>query len=321
MRSDPSKMTAPEALAFLARERRTVLLGGVAVILHGMNRSTKTLTSGWTHTPIPICPRANRDLSGSLFVWAAAGSDQRPSVSRDPRYCHLEVQTLHFRLGPSAAQGLGWRETLIPVLRLRLVVAPFRGRAFLLHLPKRLRHVFHRIPNINAHVDRRGLLNCHRDTIAGPGIYLDDLLLVQFILCTEDKSCKVRAVLQVVDDDPIDLRSKRSQDVRQQVMRQRSLPLRALHKYRNRYPDTFIDVDHENFFLIAKKNRAAAACRRHCADLHFDNGLAHVGSLSLGSMWLPATEFCGAARSWHATSTSFVSATRFVVEWPFSCTG
>jgi hypothetical protein len=34
-------MTAPEALAFLARERRTVLLGGAAVILHGMNRSTK----------------------------------------------------------------------------------------------------------------------------------------------------------------------------------------------------------------------------------------------------------------------------------------
>ena len=61
-------MTAPEALAFLARERRTVLLGGVAVILHGMNRSTKTLTSGWTHTPIPICPRANMDFGESLFV-------------------------------------------------------------------------------------------------------------------------------------------------------------------------------------------------------------------------------------------------------------
>ena len=87
------------------------------------------------------------------------------------------------------------RLTIIPVLRLRLVIALFRGRAFLLHLPKRLSHVFHRIPNINAHVDRRGLLNCHRDTIARPCIYLDDLLLVQFILCTEDKSCKVCAVL------------------------------------------------------------------------------------------------------------------------------
>ena len=69
------------------------------------------------------------------------------------------------------------------------------GNAFLLHLSKRLGHVFHRIPNIDAHVDWRGLLNCHRDTIAGPHIYLDDLLLGQFILCSEDKSCKVRAVL------------------------------------------------------------------------------------------------------------------------------
>jgi hypothetical protein len=55
--------------------------------------------------------------------------------------------------------------------------------------------------------------------------------------------------------------------------------LRALHKHRNRYPDTLIDVDHENFFLIAKKNRDAAASRRHCADLYFDNRLAHVASL------------------------------------------
>jgi hypothetical protein len=55
--------------------------------------------------------------------------------------------------------------------------------------------------------------------------------------------------------------------------------LRALHKHRNRYPDTLIDVDHENFFLIAKKNRDAGAGRRHCADLYFDNRLTHVGSL------------------------------------------
>ena len=46
-------------------------------------------------------------------------------------------------------------------------------------------------------------------------------------------------------------------------MGQRSFPLRALHK-RNRHPDTLIDVDHENFFLIAKKNRDAAATARTC---------------------------------------------------------
>jgi hypothetical protein len=34
-------MTAQEAVAFLASKRRTVLLGGLAVILHGLSRSTK----------------------------------------------------------------------------------------------------------------------------------------------------------------------------------------------------------------------------------------------------------------------------------------
>src|SRR6516225_11077552 len=62
-------------------------------------------------------------------------------------------------------------------------------------------------------------------------------------------------------------------------MRERPLPLRALHKHRNRHPDTLIDVDHDNFFLIAKKNRDAAAARRYGADLYFDNRLAHVASL------------------------------------------
>jgi hypothetical protein len=67
-------------------------------------------------------------------------------------------------------------------------------RAFLLHLSKRLCHVFELIPNIKAYVDRRGLLSRHRDTIARPRIDLDDLLLLQFALCTEDKSRKTRPV-------------------------------------------------------------------------------------------------------------------------------
>ena len=34
-------MTSQEAVAFLAGKRRTVLLGGLAVILHGLSRNTK----------------------------------------------------------------------------------------------------------------------------------------------------------------------------------------------------------------------------------------------------------------------------------------
>src|SRR6202011_2644612 len=99
-------------------------------------------------------------------------------------------------------------------LRILFLVALFPVRAFLLHLSKRLCHVFDLIPNIKAYVDRGVLRSRHRDTIAGPRIDLDDLLLLRFVLCTEDKSRKIGTALEIVDDHPFDLRSKRAQDVR-----------------------------------------------------------------------------------------------------------
>ena len=68
-------MTAPEALAFLARERRTVLLGGAAVILHGMNRSTKDFD-------IWMDPRPDAD------TWAAPIAHL---LEQDPSLCLLRI--------------------------------------------------------------------------------------------------------------------------------------------------------------------------------------------------------------------------------------
>ena len=56
-------------------------------------------------------------------------------------------------------------------------------------------------------LQRMGLGSRHGDTIAGPRIDLDDLLLLQFVLRTEDKPCIVGAALEIVDDHPFDLRS------------------------------------------------------------------------------------------------------------------
>src|SRR5262249_44777027 len=71
------------------------------------------------------------------------------------------------------------------LLRILFLVALFRLRAFLLHLSKRFRHVFDLIPNIKTYIDRGALLSRHRDTIAGPCIYLDDLPLLRFVLRAE----------------------------------------------------------------------------------------------------------------------------------------
>src|SRR6267143_4425988 len=164
-------------------------------------------------------------------------------------------------------------------LRFLFLVALFSVRAFLLHLSKRLCHIFELIPYIKAYVDRRALRSRHRDTIARPRIDLDDLLLLQFALCTEDKSRKIGAVLEIVDDYPFDLRFEGSQDIREQIMGERSLLLRALLEHRDCQTNALLNVNHENLVLVAKKNRTAAAGRSEAADLHFDNGLTHTAGL------------------------------------------
>src|ERR1700760_4739039 len=102
-----------------------------------------------------------------------------------------------------------------------LLSALFPLRAFLLNHSKRLCHVFDLIPNIKAYVDRGVLGSRHGDTIAGPRIDLDYLLLLQFVLRTEDKPCIVRAELEIVDDYAFDLRSERSQYVCDQIVGER----------------------------------------------------------------------------------------------------
>jgi hypothetical protein len=62
-------------------------------------------------------------------------------------------------------------------LRTLFLVALFRVRTFLLHLSKRHCHVFGLMPNFKAYVDRGMLCSRHRDTIAGPRVDFDDLLL------------------------------------------------------------------------------------------------------------------------------------------------
>src|SRR5260370_9790478 len=112
--------------------------------------------------------------------------------------------------------------------RFLFLVVLFSVRAFLFHLSKRLCHVFELIPNIKAYVDRGALRSRHRDTIAGPRIDLDDLLLLRFVLRTEDKSRKIGAALEIVDDYPFDLCSQPSQNIHEQIMVDLSLLLPAL---------------------------------------------------------------------------------------------
>jgi hypothetical protein len=62
-------VTARDALEFLASRRRTVLMGGAAVILHGLNRMTRTVAAGYPEWRLYFPGEKYRktfpDLSGS----------------------------------------------------------------------------------------------------------------------------------------------------------------------------------------------------------------------------------------------------------------
>jgi hypothetical protein len=57
---------------------------------------------------------------------------------------------------------------------------------------------------------------------------LDDLLLLQFVFRTEDKPCLVVAGLETVYDQPSDRRSKRSHDIRYQIVGEWPVPFARL---------------------------------------------------------------------------------------------
>jgi hypothetical protein len=95
-------VTAPEALAFLAKERRTVLLGGAAVILHGMNRSTKDFDIWMDPHPdadtwaAPIAHLLEQDSSLSLLriaplpqLWNPVTIEKLPVVANEDRLIRI----------------------------------------------------------------------------------------------------------------------------------------------------------------------------------------------------------------------------------------
>src|SRR5271157_3871583 len=80
-----------------------------------------------------------------------------------------------------------WARRSLHPLRILFLVVLFCLRAFL-HLSEHFCHIFNLVSNIKSYLDRGTLLSRHRDTIAGPRIYLDDFFLLRFVLRAEDKS-------------------------------------------------------------------------------------------------------------------------------------
>src|SRR5262249_1686787 len=128
-----------------------------------------------------------------------------------------------------------------------------------LHLAEDITHIVHFIPHILAHVNWRLLLGGHRDAIARSSIQLDDLFLVQLVFDMNDEPRIVGGVLLIVYDYALEFRSKRREQMRHQIMSERTLFRDMTHEHCDSAADGLIDVDDENLLIVAKENRASPA--------------------------------------------------------------
>jgi hypothetical protein len=112
------------------------------------------------------------------------------------------------------------------------------------------------------------------NAVAGTGVDLE-YFLAEFVLGTQHQPRVIGAVLEVVDDDPLDLDAQSSKNVADQVVRQRPFFRRVPQKHRNGGSDAVIDVNDKRLLVIADENSAAVRGRQHALDLDFSDIIFH----------------------------------------------
>ena len=70
--------------------------------------------------------------------------------------------------------------------------------------------------------------------------------------------------------------------MRHQIVSERALLGNLAHEHRNRAADGLIDINDEDFVVVAEEHGTPAACRQNRAHLHFDHRFVHQRTLSAG---------------------------------------
>src|SRR5438093_10446369 len=70
--------------------------------------------------------------------------------------------------------------------------------------------------------------------------------------------------------------------MRHQIVSERTLLGNLAHEHRNRAAHGLIDINDEDFVVVAEEHGTPAACRQNRAHLHFDHRFVHQRTLSAG---------------------------------------
>lgn len=119
-----------------------------------------------------------------------------------------------------------------------------------------LRHVFDGFEYRFADVHRGLGLQGKSDGIARAGIDLNNLA-TQLVLHAEDYAGKESAVLLIVHDDMLDLRSEAKEHALDEIVGQRPRLANSVESHRNSIAYRRVDVDDKRLVIVAQKYGAA----------------------------------------------------------------
>src|ERR1017187_2776954 len=141
-----------------------------------------------------------------------------------------------------------------------------------------LAHVLDLFKKLGGDKNRFLLRRGDGETIAGACVHLDNFPR-QFVLLLQDEPREVGGILQIRDDNALDIDAEALKNPVDEVVGEGTLLGRLAQKHADNGAHLRLDVDDENFFIVAHKQRATAVGGKYAPDLHRHNIMLHATNL------------------------------------------
>ena len=112
----------------------------------------------------------------------------------------------------------------------------------------------------------------------GPRVQLDDFP-GDLVLLLQNQPREVGGIFQIGDDDALDVDAEALENPVDEVVRERAFLRRLAQKHADDRAHLRLDVDDENLFVVAHKQRATAVGGKDSANLHRHHIVLHASNL------------------------------------------
>src|SRR5438132_1691830 len=140
------------------------------------------------------------------------------------------------------------------------------------------RHILDLAEERSSHVERALLRSSQGEAIAGTGVNLDNFP-AQFVLLLQDQPGIVGGIFQFRDDGSLDSDVESFQHVSNEVVGQRPFLGGIAEKHADDRPHIMLDLDNEDFFLVADEDGTSAVGGENTPNLNTHYIILHKHSL------------------------------------------